>query len=67
MYFKPTESSSQKRLKVKPQDFLELIQQGKRFEENIGQLKTKICKRIYPFVTEYRPSLPNLKNILMTK
>ena len=63
MYFKPTESSNQKRLKVKPQDFLELIQQRKRFEENIGQLKPKICKRIYPFVTEYRPSLPNLKNI----
>jgi len=31
------------------------------------QNKQKTRKRILPFVTEYRPSVPNLKNILMSK
>jgi len=31
------------------------------------QNKQKTRKRILPFVTEYRPSVPNLKNILMKK
>ena len=31
------------------------------------QNKLKTRKRILPFVTEYRPSVPNLKNILMKK
>ena len=29
--------------------------------------KQKTHKRILPFVTEYRPSVPNLKNILTAK
>jgi len=31
------------------------------------QNKQKVCKRILLFVTEYRPSVPNLKTILMSK
>ena len=31
------------------------------------QNKQKPRKRMLPFVTEYRPSVPNLKNILMSK
>ena len=31
------------------------------------QNKTKTHKKILKFVTEYRPSVPNLKNILMNK
>ena len=31
------------------------------------QNKQKTRKRILRFVTEYRPSVPNLKNILMSK
>ena len=30
------------------------------------QNKQKTRKRILPFVTEYRPSVPNLKNILIS-
>ena len=29
--------------------------------------QTKMRKNIFPFVTEYRPSVPNQKNILMSK
>ena len=29
--------------------------------------KTKTHKKVLPFVTEYRPSVPNLKNIIMNK
>ena len=32
---------------------------------HVGRTKTR--QRILPFVTEYRPSVPNLKNILMSK
>ena len=31
------------------------------------QNKQKMRKRILPFITEYRPSLPCLKNIVMSK
>ena len=31
------------------------------------QNKTKTYKKILPFVTEYRPSVPNLKKIIMHK
>ena len=31
------------------------------------QNKQKAGKRVLPFVTEYRPSVPYLKNILMSK
>ena len=31
------------------------------------QNKTKTHKKVLPFVTEYRPSVPNLKNIIMNK
>ena len=31
------------------------------------QNKQKKCKRILPFVTEYRPSMPDLKHMLMNK
>ena len=39
------------------------------FSERMSALhnKQKMCKRILPFVTEYRPSVPCLKNILMSK
>jgi len=40
-----------------------------KFSERLSALqnKQKAGKRFLPFVTEYRPSLPNLKNILMSK
>ena len=40
-----------------------------KFSERMSALqnKQKTRKRILPFVTEYRPSVPNLKNILMSK
>ena len=34
---------------------------------SVLQNKQKKHKRILPFVTEYRPSVPNLKNTLMAK
>ena len=40
---------------------LNLAKDGRRYKIN------KTHKRILPFVTEYRPSVPNFKNILMTK
>jgi len=40
-----------------------------KFSERMSALqnKQKTCKIILPFITEYRPSVPNLKNILMSK
>ena len=40
-----------------------------KFSERSSALqnKQKTHKRILPFLTEYRPSVPNLKNILMAK
>jgi len=40
-----------------------------KFSEGMSALqnKEKTRKRILLFVTEYRPSVPNLKNILMSK
>ena len=40
-----------------------------KFSERMSVLqnKQKAGKRFLPFVTEYRPSVPNLKNILMSK
>jgi len=40
-----------------------------KFSERMSALqnKQKAGKRVLPFVTEYRPSVPNLKNILMSK
>ena len=40
-----------------------------KYHERMSVLKTKkkTNKRILPFVTEYRPSVPNLKTILMNK
>ena len=40
---------------------LNLAKDGRRYKIN------KTHKRILPFVTEYRPSVPNFKNILMAK
>jgi len=34
---------------------------------SVLQNKQKAGKRVLPFVTEYSPSVPNLKNILMSK
>ena len=47
----------------------ERILSGVKFSERMSALqnKQKTHKRILPFVTEYRPSVPNLKNILMKK
>ena len=40
-----------------------------KFSERMSALQNeqKTGKRVLPFVTEYRPSVPNLKNILMSK
>ena len=39
------------------------------FSERMSALqnKQKAGKRVFPFITEYRPSVPNLKNILVSK
>ena len=40
-----------------------------KYEERMSALKkqNKLRKRILPYVTEYRPSVPNLRNVLMSK
>ena len=52
-----------------PDNFSEKILSEVKFSERSSALqnKQKTPKRILPFVTEYRPSVPNLKNILMEK
>ena len=52
-----------------PDNLSERILSGVKFSERMSALqnKQKTHKRILPFVTEYRPSVPNLKNILMKK
>ena len=39
------------------------------FSERMSALqnKQKAGKRVFPFITEYHPSVPNLKNILVSK
>ena len=52
-----------------PGNLSEKILSEFKFSERPSALqnKQKTHKRILPFVTEYRPSVPNLKNILMAK
>ena len=52
-----------------PDNHSEKILSEVKFSERPSALqnKQKTHKRILPFVTEYRPSVPNLKNILMAK
>ena len=52
-----------------PDDLSEKILSEAKFTERSSALqnKQKTHKRILPFVTEYRPSVPNLKKILMAK
>ena len=52
-----------------PDNLLENTISEIKFSERMSALqnKQKTRKRILPFVTEYRPSVPNLKNILMSK
>ena len=52
-----------------PDNLLENVLSEIKFNERMLALlnKQKTRKRILPFVTEYRPSVPNLKNILMSK
>ena len=52
-----------------PDNLSEKILSEVKFSERPSALqnKQKTHKRILPFVTEYRPSVPNLKNILMAK
>ena len=40
-----------------------------KFSDRLSALQNrqKTCRLIFPFVTQYRPSVLNLKNILMTK
>ena len=40
-----------------------------KFSDRLSALQNrqKTCTQIFPFVTEYCPAVPNLKNILMTK
>ena len=44
-----------------------LLGQGEREIQGKTQYTCWSRQRILPFVTEYRPSVPNLKNILMSK
>ena len=48
---------------------IQIILSEVKFSERSSTLqnKQKTHKRILPFVTQYRPSVPNLKNILMAK
>ena len=52
-----------------PDNLSEKILSEVKFSERSSALqnKQKTLKRILPFVTEYRSSVPNLKNILMAK
>ena len=52
-----------------PDNLIENTLSEIQFSERMSALqnKQKPRKRILPFVTEYRPSVPNLKNILMSK
>ena len=52
-----------------PDNLSEKILSEVKFSERSSVLQNKqnTHKRILPFVTEYRPSVPNLKNILMAK
>ena len=52
-----------------PDNLLENILSEIKFSERMSALlnKQKTRKRILLFVTEYRPSVPNLKNILISK
>ena len=52
-----------------PDNLIENTLSEIQFSERMSALqnKQKKRKRILPFVTEYRPSVPNLKNILMSK
>ena len=52
-----------------PDNLLENVLSEIKFNERMSALlnKQKTRKRILPFVTEYRLSVPNLKNILMSK
>ena len=52
-----------------PDNLLENTLTEIKFSERMSALQNKqrTRKRILPFVTEYRPSVPNLKNILMSK
>jgi len=52
-----------------PDNLLENTLSEIKFSKRMSALqnKQKTCKRILLFVTEYHPSVPNLKNILMSK
>ena len=52
-----------------PDNLLESTLSEIKFSERMSALQNeqKRCKRTLPFATEYRPSVPYLKNILMTK
>ena len=52
-----------------PDNLLNMILSKVNFSQRMSALqnKQKTRKRILPFVTEYRPSMPDLKHILMNK
>ena len=52
-----------------PDNLLNMILSEVNFSQRMSALqnKQKTRKRILPFVTEYRPSMPDLKHILMNK
>ena len=52
-----------------PDNLLNMILPEVNFSQRMSALqnKQKTRKRILPFVTEYRPSMPDLKHILMNK
>ena len=59
------------RLRVRgyPNNLIDETLSEVKYEERMSGLKkkNKSHKRILPFVTEYRPSVPNLRNVLMSK
>ena len=59
------------RLRVRgyPNNLIDETLSEVKYEETMSALKKKhnSHQRILPFVTEYRPSVPNLRNVLMSK
>ena len=54
------------RLKGYPDNLLNMTLSEVNFSERMSTLQTT-RKRFLPFVTEYRPPVPNLKHLLMNK
>ena len=66
---KTTQFKRRLRDRCYPDNLIENTLSDIKFSERMSALqnKQKTRKRILPFVAEYGPSVPNLKNILMSK